>query len=62
MYSDNTILTWFGLKLIAKTSSFYFFIKKKKKKNQHLVILVYQMVLLMYITFVEISYFNAILI
>lgn len=32
MYSDNTILTWFGLKLIAKTSSFYFFIKKKKKK------------------------------
>lgn len=31
MYSDNTILTWFDLKLIAKTSSFYFFIKKKKK-------------------------------
>lgn len=33
MYSDNTILTWFDLKLIAKTSSFYFFIKKKKKKS-----------------------------
>lgn len=33
MYSDNTNLTWFGLKLIAKTSSFYFFIKKKKKKS-----------------------------
>ena len=30
MYSDNTILTWFGLKLIAKISSFYFFFKKKK--------------------------------